>query len=343
LLSFNPFATLYKFAREILAAANTAMASEDESTAVNAQIVLKAASGRTFDLPNDGVDEIAVLTQGPETNRTQRRIRLHHRHRQGDNSATGAAGRASLVASQPEEVDAHAQEIVVHGAGARFRHIDEFHGSYDPLQYPVLFQLGKRGWDLGNDMPLNSFVKYLLFERDGVFSHLHAADRLFQVFFVDQFAKIEQQRLRLIKDNQARLRQDTYQNFADAVARQRSVASIGIRSILPSTFTGSRRDMLGRYHDAMAIVRRFGKPDLFVTVTCNPSWPEIAQYLASQQDEMGFKRAPSDRMDIIVRVFRQKLAEIEKDIRDNGVLGLVVAYVRVVEFQKRGLPHTPTS
>jgi hypothetical protein len=55
----------------------------------------------------------------------------------------------------------------------------------------------------------------------------------------------------------------TYQNFADAVARQRSVASIGIRSILPSTFTGSRRDMLGRYHDAMAIVRRFSKPDLF--------------------------------------------------------------------------------
>jgi len=101
--------------------------------------------------------------------------------------------------------------------------------------------------------------------------------------------------------------------------------------------------MLGRYHDAMAIVRRFSKPDLFVTVTCNPNWPEIVQYLASQQDEMGFKRAPSDRMDIIVRVFRQKLAEIEKDIRDNGVLGLVVAYVRVVEFQKRGLPHTPTS
>ena len=181
---------------------------------------------------------------------------MHHWHRQGDNSATSAAGRLSLVASQPQEVDVHAQEIVVHGAGARFRHIDEFHGSYDPLQYPLLFPLGERGWDFGNDVSLNGIVKYLLFERDGVFSHLHAASRLFQVFVVDQFAKIDQQRLRFIKDNQARLRQDTYQSFADAVARQRSVAPIGIRSILPSTFTGSRRDMLGRFHDAMAIVRR---------------------------------------------------------------------------------------
>jgi hypothetical protein len=83
-------------------------------------------------------------------------------------------------------VNPSAQEIVVHGAGARFGHINELHGSYDALQYPLLFLLGERGWDFGNDMSLNSFVKYLLFERDGVCSHLHAADRLFQVFVVDQ-------------------------------------------------------------------------------------------------------------------------------------------------------------
>ena len=117
---------------------------------------------------------------------------MHHRHRQGDNLATSAAGRVSLVASQPQEVDVHAQEIFVHGAGARFRHINELHGLYDPLQYPLLFSLGKSGWDFGNDVSLNGLVKYILFERDGVFSHLHAAGRLFQVFVVDQFAKIDQ-------------------------------------------------------------------------------------------------------------------------------------------------------
>ena len=51
LLPVNPFATLYKLAREILAAANTAMTKVDESTAVNAQIVLKAASGARSTFP----------------------------------------------------------------------------------------------------------------------------------------------------------------------------------------------------------------------------------------------------------------------------------------------------
>ena len=74
MLAFNPFATFYKFAREILAAANAAMSTEDESSAINAQIGLKAAPGRTFDLSNDGVDEIVVLIEGPETSRTQRRV-----------------------------------------------------------------------------------------------------------------------------------------------------------------------------------------------------------------------------------------------------------------------------
>jgi hypothetical protein len=30
-----------------------------------------------------------------------------------------------------------------------------------------------------------------------------------------------------------------------------------------------------RYMDAKALVRRFGKPDIFLTMTCNPNWDEI--------------------------------------------------------------------
>lgn len=37
--------------------------------------------------------------------------------------------------------------------------------------------------------------------------------------------------------------------------------------------------MSSRYQDAMAIVREKGKPDLFVTFTCNPNWPEIVEEL----------------------------------------------------------------
>ena len=33
------------------------------------------------------------------------------------------------------------------------------------------------------------------------------------------------------------------------------------------------------YQNSMAIVRKFSKPDLFITMTCNPSWDEIQSAL----------------------------------------------------------------
>ena len=43
---------------------------------------------------------------------------------------------------------------------------------------------------------------------------------------------------------------------------------IGVpRVILPATFTGGPRFMTGQYADAMATVRKLGKPDLFITFT----------------------------------------------------------------------------
>uniref|UniRef100_A0A452XX52 Helitron helicase-like domain-containing protein n=1 Tax=Aegilops tauschii subsp. strangulata TaxID=200361 RepID=A0A452XX52_AEGTS len=47
---------------------------------------------------------------------------------------------------------------------------------------------------------------------------------------------------------------------------------IGKRIVLPRTFPGGDRDMQRRLLDAMAIVQRWGKPDYFITMTCNPYW-----------------------------------------------------------------------
>ena len=41
----------------------------------------------------------------------------------------------------------------------------------------------------------------------------------------------------------------------------------------------------------------------------------------------------------MARVFKQQLEELLTDIKKNHVLGEPVAYVHVIEFQKRGLPH----
>ena len=58
---------------------------------------------------------------------------------------------------------------------------------------------------------------------------------------------------------------------------------VGKTVILPSTFIGSPRHMQQCYQDAMAIVGKTGKPDIFLTMTCNPNWKEIQENLLPGQ------------------------------------------------------------
>ncbi len=82
----------------------------------------------------------------------------------------------------------------------------------------------------------------------------------------------------------------------------------------------------------MALVRKFGKPDLFITMTCNPNWLEILHELKPGEEVSG-------RLDLTSRVFNMKLNALLKDLLQNGVLGIAVANIHVVEWQKWGLPH----
>ena len=109
-------------------------------------------------------------------------------------------------------------------------------------------------------------------------------------------------------------------------------STIGQRIIVASSFVGGPRYMAQLFQDAMAIVRKLGKPDFFVTFTCNPNWPEICRELEAGQTS-------SDRPDLTARVFKMKLAALLTDIVSERVLGRVVGHIHVVEFQKRGLPH----
>ena len=75
---------------------------------------------------------------------------------------------------------------------------------------------------------------------------------------------------------------------------------VGKIVILPSTFIGSPRNMMQLYQDSMAIVGKFGKPDLFITITCNPQWREIRENVLQNQNA-------ADRPDIVGRVFALKV------------------------------------
>jgi len=81
----------------------------------------------------------------------------------------------------------------------------------------------------------------------------------------------------------------------------------------------------------MAICRHFHKPDLFLTMTANPKWPEILHSLFPGQ-------TATDHSDIVSQVFKQKKKALLKLI-DNGFFGTTIAHIHTIEFQKRGLPH----
>jgi ATP-dependent DNA helicase PIF1 len=82
----------------------------------------------------------------------------------------------------------------------------------------------------------------------------------------------------------------------------------------------------------MALGRKYGKPDIFLTMTCNPNLDEI-------KNEMFPGQSAQDRPDLVTLVFKAKLEAMKKMLLKKDILGKVQAYVYVVEFQKRGLPH----
>ena len=82
----------------------------------------------------------------------------------------------------------------------------------------------------------------------------------------------------------------------------------------------------------MAIFCEYHKPDFFITMTCNPKWTEITTEL--RQGE-----TVENRPDLVARVFKLKKDQLIRDIRSENIFGKVPAFLWVIEFQKRGLPH----
>ncbi|OWZ05696.1 Helitron helicase [Phytophthora megakarya] len=104
------------------------------------------------------------------------------------------------------------RDILFKTWGGGLRRIFESSSSSDPLQYPLLFPHGERGWTydhlpyVGNPvnnngepktMSLREYEAYLLYDRSASDSLILRAGRLTQQYCVDQWAKLDQERLRL--------------------------------------------------------------------------------------------------------------------------------------------------
>jgi hypothetical protein len=108
-------------------------------------------------------------------------------------------------------------------------------------------------------------------------NHLFLSGKLFQEFTCEAWAVAEQSYLNYIRLNQAQLCVEVYKSLADAVAANADAnwSELGKRFILPSSFSGSTHNMQQHCQDALAINCYFGGGDLFITMTANPTWPEI--------------------------------------------------------------------
>ncbi|XP_075482805.1 uncharacterized protein LOC142523050 [Primulina tabacum] len=268
------------------------------------------------------------------------------------------------------------RDIVVHAYDGHMHMIKPYFGCYDLLQYPLFFPYGDVGWQqhiwksgidhspasFGNNLASTSgfpslpqyvggesraiirgkndrmvscreYYCYRIQIRDNDSSILLYGGRLLQQYIVDMYIKLETTRLDYYRRNQTEIRSEMYQGIVDSVVGGETRGSeIGHRIVLPTSFIGGPRDMRKRYLDDIALVKAFGKPDLFLTITCNPEWKEIKENLFDGQ-------VAHDRPDLVSRVFRSKLIDLKDKVLKKCIFGRVAAYVYVIEFQKRGLPH----
>ncbi|KAI8779517.1 hypothetical protein BgiBS90_020499 [Biomphalaria glabrata] len=144
------------------------------------------------------------------------------------------------------------------------------------------------------------YYAFRIMQREGEANHILMCQHLFHQYIVDMYAKIESERLLFIRLNQKKLRTDEYIHVKDAIENDADPNELGKMVILPSSVTGSPRHM---HVDAMTCVRNSGRPDLFITFTCNPAWSEIKETLLEEQK-------PTDHHDILARVFKRELTKM---------------------------------
>jgi Helitron helicase-like domain at N-terminus len=293
------------------------------------------------------------------------RLRITNEHdKRRWNLPTGA----DIAVVVNDTVDAEAQrDIMVQLHSGVMKRIKDFSPFYQPLYYVLLFPNGELGWQL--KIPLRGAVDNGDAQEDGdddqegeddeqprarkkqkfvtqmgyyafrlhqrpankEAGHLFQSKSLLQQYICDAWAQTDQARLRWYTFNQNKLRTDIASGLVDHLNRGDALGNLGSRMILPSSYIGGSRNMFQLYQDSLALARFFSKPDFFLTVTANPNWVDITAELPAGQQ-------PSDRPDLIARVFHEKLRLLMAKIK-SGALGKWVGHVYTIEFQKRGLPH----
>ena len=214
---------------------------------------------------------------------------------------------------------------------------------HDPLAYALLFPHGTDGWSIyltrdrtgrSKHISAREFYRYRMMWRqkqDGTASalnnpHFFKCKRLFQQFLCDVSSKCDSLSMDYIKSPHF---WKTYRvaNFSEILGTKDS-RRVGRRRKLPASFKGSGRHHWRELQKALAVVREYGRPDYFITMTTNPKWKQIQHWVDKGYDEAI----------VGARVFRIYLKCLLRDL-DQGAMGVPLSRIHCVEFQKKGLCH----
>ncbi|XP_024964284.1 uncharacterized protein LOC112504568 [Cynara cardunculus var. scolymus] len=171
---------------------------------------------------------------------------------------------------------------------------------------------------------MREFFAFKLQDRRNMFSLLLNARRLLQQFIVDGYTMIESERLHYIRKQQKVLRCEIYDTPCNVQEQgEWDVSNIGQHVILPSSFTGGARYMMQNYLHAMSLCKWYGYLDLFLTMTCNPKWPEVRRFVKDTCLNT------EDRPNILCRLFKIKLDALIRELKENEFFGKIQVGVKL--------------
>ena len=244
------------------------------------------------------------------------------------------------------------------------------HSLWEAMQFPLLFPHGVGGWhgpDLvpqaeGDDGPpvvvpgsrycskklagiegsgcpmtLRNYCRQMVLCEP----RLKVLSSLAGEYLVDAYSRVEEITFNHIRFSPT-IQRATHQQMCSGTDGR----AVGRRIRLPPRFPGGPTDLKLKTQDGLALVRHFGKPTWFITVTCNPEWPEITREFTG--DYAG--QTAWERPDIANKVFKHKLDMIVGWLKAGNLNKTYMRvskdnkpevhyWIHVIEFQRRGLPH----
>ena len=161
--------------------------------------------------------------------------------------------------------------------------------------------------------------------------HFTFMGRLGNEYMVDMYSRMVDERIQFWRKDRVQAQIASYREYDQDPTDNDQCQK---RVYMPANQYGSKRRARKNVNDGIELCNQFGKPDFFITLTANPLWADIQRQLEPGQTW-------ADRPDIVNRIFKARLEMFLEKLRNGEFTsGAKQVYIfRVVEWQKRGLPH----